>query len=85
MVERPALYDLAYAQLASLLADWGEPRFRTDQLWRWLYRSLADDFAVMANLPAQLRARLVAETNLALLIPLADGYGAGAYAGDHGE
>jgi 23S rRNA (adenine2503-C2)-methyltransferase len=72
LAERIALYDLTYAQLAGLLADWGEPRFRTDQIWRWLYRSLANDFTAMANLPAQLRTRLAAETDLVQLVPLAE-------------
>ena len=72
MAERVALYDLKHAQLTDLLARWGEPRFRADQVWRWLYRSLAGDYGSMENLPSALRARLVAETDLALLAPLAE-------------
>jgi 23S rRNA (adenine2503-C2)-methyltransferase len=72
MAKRPALYDLSRAQLAELLAGWGEPRFRTDQVWRWLYRSLVRDFESMGNLPAALQARLAAETDLALLTPVAE-------------
>ena len=75
MADRVALYDLTYDQLIDLLTGWGEPRFRADQLWRWLYHSLAGDLAVMDNLPAELRARLAAETGdarLSLLIPLTD-------------
>jgi 23S rRNA (adenine2503-C2)-methyltransferase len=66
------LYDLSYDQMAELLNGWGEPRYRTDQLWHWLYRSLASDFEAMGNLPAELRARLVAETALELLTPRAE-------------
>jgi 23S rRNA (adenine2503-C2)-methyltransferase len=64
------LYDLTHAQLTLMLREWGEPRFRADQIWRWLYRSLANDFVTMSNLPAQLRERLATETTLALLTPL---------------
>jgi 23S rRNA (adenine2503-C2)-methyltransferase len=71
MAERIALYDLAYDQLQDLLTGWGEPRFRADQLWHWLYGSLADDFAAMGNLPGPLRERLAAETDLELLVPVA--------------
>ena len=71
MPERLALYDLAYPELGDLLSGWGEPRFRTDQLWRWLYKSLVDDFSAMGNLPASLRERLAAETDLQLLVPVA--------------
>ena len=70
MAEHIALYDLTHAQLTELLTMWGEPRFRADQVWGWLYRSLADDFEAMGNLPAALRARLAAETDLVLLTPL---------------
>ena len=72
MPERPALYDLTYAQLSEMLTSWGEPRFRADQVWRWLYRSLVRDVGAMANLPSTLRARLAAETDLALLTPLTE-------------
>lgn len=71
MAERIALYDLAYAELEVLLAGWGEPRFRAGQLWRWLYKSLAADFAAMGNLPKQLRERLASDTDLQLLTPIA--------------
>jgi len=71
-VDRCVLYDLSYEQLADLLAGWGEPRFRADQVWRWLYRSLVGDFKAMGNLPAELRAHLAAETELAILSPLAE-------------
>ncbi len=70
--DRLILYDLTYEQLAELLSGWGEPRFRTDQVWRWLYRSLAGDFGAMGNLPSELRARLAAETELPVLFPLAE-------------
>ncbi len=72
MAERAALYDLAHAQLVELLTGWGEPRFRADQVWGWLYRSLAGDFEAMGNLPLDLRARLAAETELRLLTPLSE-------------
>jgi 23S rRNA (adenine2503-C2)-methyltransferase len=69
MAERPALYDLTHAELSALVAGWGEPSFRANQIWRWLYKSFASDFAEMANLPRELRTRLEAETRLKLLEP----------------
>jgi 23S rRNA (adenine2503-C2)-methyltransferase len=71
-IVRSSLYDLSYDQLVELLSGWGEPRYRADQVWRWLYRSLVSDFEAMGNLPAGLRARLAANTELALLTPLAE-------------
>jgi 23S rRNA (adenine2503-C2)-methyltransferase len=70
--ERLALYDLAYDQLRELLGSWGEPSYRADQVWRWLYRSLAGDFQAMANLPNHLRQRLASECDLRLLTVLAE-------------
>jgi 23S rRNA (adenine2503-C2)-methyltransferase len=72
MNRRLRLYDLRYEELEELLARWGEPRFRASQIWGWLYKSIADDFEAMSNLPPALRARLAAETDLALLSPLAE-------------
>lgn len=68
MADRLLLYDLTYGEVQALLTSWGESRFRADQLWRWLYASLAADWEQMTNLPAGLRQRLVAET---ILSPLA--------------
>jgi 23S rRNA (adenine2503-C2)-methyltransferase len=65
--ELPSVYDLAFAELAALLAELGEPRFRADQVWRWLYVQLVDDWSAMTNLPAGLRARLAEQLSLALL------------------
>jgi 23S rRNA (adenine2503-C2)-methyltransferase len=70
MAEPIVLYDLSYLELAELLQEWGQPSFRVDQLWHWLYRSLADEFDAMGNLPLFLRERLAAETRLMLLEPL---------------
>jgi 23S rRNA (adenine2503-C2)-methyltransferase len=72
VVERTALYDLTYDQLAELLTLWSEPDYRASQLWGWLYRSMATDFAAMGNLPKTLRARLSSETSLSFLKPLAE-------------
>jgi 23S rRNA (adenine2503-C2)-methyltransferase len=72
MPQRTVLYDLTYDQLAHLLGDWGEPRFRADQVWRWLYQSLVDDFEKMSNLPKKLRERLSSETDLNMLTVLAE-------------
>jgi 23S rRNA (adenine2503-C2)-methyltransferase len=71
MADRVALYDLTYDQLVEMLSGWGEPRFRADQIWHWLYNSLVGDFEAMDNLPAALRARLAAEMGDAPLSPLA--------------
>ncbi len=56
------LYDLERTALQALLREWGQPSYRADQLWEWLYVHLADAFDQMTNLPQALRERLAAET-----------------------
>jgi len=58
------LLELTREQLTELLAGWGEPPYRTRQVWEWVYRKLADDPVQMTNLPATLRARLAKEARI---------------------
>ena len=61
------LYALSPDELADLLNGWGEPRFRSKQVWSWLYEKRVASFDAMTNLPASLRIRLAAETILGAL------------------
>ena len=40
------------------MASWGQPRYRADQIWHWLYVSLVSEIDQMRNLPAALRTQL---------------------------
>ncbi|MCB0042649.1 MAG: hypothetical protein KDE23_23345, partial [Caldilinea sp.] len=53
-----SLLDMDEQQLADFLAELGEPKFRSRQIWEWIYKRYAGDFAAMSNLPKALRARL---------------------------
>jgi 23S rRNA (adenine2503-C2)-methyltransferase len=53
-------------RLDSLLAERGEPSFRSRQVWEWLARG-ARSYAEMTNLPEALRAELEAELPLSTL------------------
>jgi 23S rRNA (adenine2503-C2)-methyltransferase len=55
------------AALDGLLADAGEPGFRSGQIWRWLARG-AGSYEEMTDLPATLRERLAAELPLSTLV-----------------
>ena len=61
------LYTLSQGEMEQLLISWGEPRFRADQLWSWLYDQRVRDFDKMKNLPVALRQRLIAETCIGTL------------------
>jgi len=67
----PSLYALDRAGLEALVAELGEPRYRADQLWRWLYRRLAPDLEAMTDLPRGLRARLAERVRLHTLVEVA--------------
>lgn len=53
------LYEYTRSELTELLKAWGQPAYRAEQLWQWMYEHLTEDFAEMTNLPRQLRDHLV--------------------------
>src|SRR4030042_5338617 len=67
--DRVNLLDLTYPELQQMVVEWGEPRFRATQIWRWIYHGLTYDPGEMANLPQEMRARLAAETYIGNLEP----------------
>jgi len=54
----PNIYDLSRDELTARLTTLGYQRFRTDQIWTWLYQQKAKSFADMSNLPAEMRLLL---------------------------
>ncbi|MCB9959880.1 MAG: 23S rRNA (adenine(2503)-C(2))-methyltransferase RlmN [Rhodospirillaceae bacterium] len=52
------LVGLSRAELTAAMAELGEPAFRARQLWSWMYRRGATDFAEMTDLAKPLRGRL---------------------------
>ncbi len=67
-----SLYDLKFDEIQALLTEWGEPVFRTKQIWEWLYIQLAATYDTMTNLPRPLRDRLGAAYSLGRLTPKID-------------
>jgi 23S rRNA (adenine2503-C2)-methyltransferase len=51
-------------ELTALFTELGHPRFRARQLWDWLYRKRAVDWAQMTNLSVPLREALAARLAL---------------------
>ena len=52
------IYALSQETLESTLKSWGFPRFRSAQVWGWLYDKRVDSFQNMKNIPQKLRAAL---------------------------
>jgi len=55
------LFGLSRAELANLVAGWGEPRFRATQLADALYRERVVEIGQLSTLPKSLRERMEAE------------------------
>ncbi|MEZ4859862.1 MAG: 23S rRNA (adenine(2503)-C(2))-methyltransferase RlmN [Caldilineaceae bacterium] len=72
VARRRPLLDLSLPELAAYVAALGQPSFRARQLWDWIYKRYAADFAEMTNLPQALRARLSAEAVIDPLTPVAE-------------
>lgn len=70
MAQKRALLDLSREEIEELLAAWGQPRYRADQIWRWLYVSLVSDVDQMRNLPAALRTQLGGQFVVSGVTPL---------------
>jgi hypothetical protein len=64
---RVDLYALSDDELAALLVEWQQPKFRAKQILDWLYEKGVSDFAQMSNLPAPLREVLGARARLGSL------------------
>jgi len=69
--KRIPLLDFSLPELTDYVVGLGQPKFRAQQLWDWIYKSYAADFDVMTNLPKALRERLKAEALVDPLTPVA--------------
>lgn len=55
---QPALIGYTLQELESLVLSLGEPKFRANQLYNWLYVRSAREYSAMTNLAKSLRAKL---------------------------
>ena len=58
--EKIHILNLEYSKLLRFLAELGEPKFRAQQVWNWLYSKYVTEFAEMRNLPKNLIEKLEA-------------------------
>ena len=57
----PLIKSMTRPELQERLAAAGQPAYRAGQILRWIYAKRAGSFALMTDLPAELRARLEQE------------------------
>ena len=53
------LTEFGHDRLRDLTTDLGQPRYRADQIYRWIFQRGARDFEAMTDLPRALRQRFV--------------------------
>jgi len=67
---KPLIYDLDLPELSATLKEWGQPKFRTQQIWQGLYQSLWSSPEEFSNLPKALRERLDEKFSFSHLKPI---------------
>lgn len=65
----PLVYDLDYEDLVALLASWGQPAYRAQQIWKGLYQNLWTAPDEFSNLPKPLREKMSSELQWSALTP----------------
>lgn len=68
---RVPLLDFTLPELTDYVVGLGQPKFRAQQLWDWIYKSYVADFDAMTNLPKALREQLKSEALVDPLTPVA--------------
>jgi len=58
MSEKQNLYNFSYPEMAEFIISLGQPKFRTQQVWDWLYKRYVQNFESMGNIPKDLRTKL---------------------------
>ncbi len=57
-VESASVYSLSQDELGEAIINAGDKKWRTAQVWQWLYRDRVDCWDAMTNIPASLRRAL---------------------------
>ncbi|MGD9093556.1 MAG: 23S rRNA (adenine(2503)-C(2))-methyltransferase RlmN [Anaerolineales bacterium] len=58
MESKPFIFDLDHSDIHQVLSTLGEPKYRTNQIWKGLYQQMLDDFEQFTSLPLTLRGLL---------------------------
>jgi 23S rRNA (adenine2503-C2)-methyltransferase len=70
MLEKPLIYDLDLHSLDELMTGWGQPRYRSGQIWKGLYQHLWNDIEQFTTLPSGLRQNLAEIFSFQHLLPV---------------
>ncbi len=59
-----SLKGLTLIELKDFFVSIGEPKYRAEQIFKWMYGSIVDNFGEMNNIPKSLREKLTSLSNL---------------------
>ena len=58
MLTKPLIYDFNLQSLEEVMVAWGQPHYRSRQIWKGLYQHFWNDTGQFTTLPGELRDRL---------------------------
>jgi 23S rRNA (adenine2503-C2)-methyltransferase len=67
---QPLVFDLTFDDLKALLVKWGEPAYRTQQIWQGLYQNLWGTPDEFTNLPKTLREKMASQLSWNAFVPV---------------
>jgi len=79
MFENWLIYNLNLENFQCILEDWGEPRYRAEQIWHGLYIQLWDSSDKFTNIPISLREKLGGQFVFSHLEPISILYSADGF------
>ncbi len=69
MSKKKIIFDLTYTQLKEIFIAWGEPDYRSKQIWQGLYTQLWDSPLQFSNIPNKIREKLSKNFSFGILQP----------------
>lgn len=67
---KPVLYNKTFTDLNSMLESWGEPKYRSIQIWQGLYKHFWNSIDQYTVLPKSLREKLTEAFQITSLVPV---------------
>ena len=67
---KPLIYDYSLQALSDLLHTWGEPSYRSTQIWKGIYQSFWSNLDDFSNLPKNFRMKLAGQFSFQNLLPI---------------
>jgi 23S rRNA (adenine2503-C2)-methyltransferase len=63
------VYDLSFPEFSSMMAEFGQPKYRADQIWKDLYQQFWNSPDQFTNVPSSLRSLLAEKLQFQVIAP----------------